>query len=441
MHDHDVFGDIGGEHPRMVVRAAVVVQEEPLDTPQPVELDPFREVVGIVAIDGAGGQISSVTIGRHLGPHSMESLDVFTQDELDDALARPDVIPVCAGDGAFVVAGDQFVRAADSARVTIGDTAAVEAGGWTTIVATDRTHVRAQHAVTIDASGSARVSAGDRVFVRARDAADVMAAGHAIVEASDAATVTVTARATVRATDACKVRALSSARVTVSEEARAWAWGTAAVTARDNARIEAWGSATVIANGSGTVEARENAFVAAGGSVRVKAFGASMVRARGRAQIEAADGVSITRHSHGVEVTGGHVTDVVRFATAEEWCRHYGVDVVNGVATLYKAVDQDFNSYHGTSYRPGSEPYAPDWDGGERECGAGLHFSPRPVFALPRPGDSMRFVACPVRLEDMVAHPQGDYPDQVKARGVCGPVYEVHEDGTPVDPGTPDTHG
>ena len=44
----------------------------------------------------------------------------------------------------------------------------------------------------------------------------------------------------------------------------------------------------------------------------------------------------------------------------------------------------------------------------------------------------MRFVACPVRLEDMVVHPNGDYPDKVKVSGVCAPVYEVHEDGTPV---------
>ena len=84
----------------MVVRAPVVVQEEPLSPHQPVEFDPLRKIAGIASfgIDGAGGQISSVTIGQHLGPHSMESLDVFTQDELDDALARPDVIPVCAGD-------------------------------------------------------------------------------------------------------------------------------------------------------------------------------------------------------------------------------------------------------------------------------------------------------------------------------------------------------
>jgi hypothetical protein len=46
----------------------------------------------------------------------------------------------------------------------------------------------------------------------------------------------------------------------------------------------------------------------------------------------------------------------------------------------------------------------------------------------------MRFVACPVRVEDIVPHPRGVYPDKVKARGVCAPVYEVDEDGTPVGP-------
>ena len=193
--------DIGREHLAVVVLAAVVVEEEALDADQSVELDPFREVGRLVAIDRAGGQISSTTVDRHLGPHSMESLDVFTQDELDDALARPDVIPVCAGDGAFVVAGDQFVRAADLAHVTIRDTVAAEAGGGTTIIATDGTHVRALQGATIDASDSARISAGDRVFVRARDAADVTATTDSVVEALDAATVTVMARASARVTD------------------------------------------------------------------------------------------------------------------------------------------------------------------------------------------------------------------------------------------------
>ena len=35
----------------------------------------------------------------------MESPDVFSQEELDAALARGDGIPMCAGDGEFVVSG------------------------------------------------------------------------------------------------------------------------------------------------------------------------------------------------------------------------------------------------------------------------------------------------------------------------------------------------
>ena len=326
------------------------------------------------------------------------------------------------------------MRAADSAHVTIRDTVAAEAGGWTTIVATDRTHVRALQAATIDASGSARISAGDRVFVRARDTADVTATTDSVVEALDAAKVTVMARASVRATDACRVRALSSAQVTASGQARVWAWGRASVTGLDASEIEAWGSATVMATGSGKVEARENAFVAAGGSVRVRAFGAAMVRARGRAQIEATDGVSITRHSLAATVSGGHVTDAIRFATPEEWCEYYGIEVDERRRHSLQGRRRGLQLIPRHLLPAGHGALRADWDGGERECGGGLHFSPRPTFALPHPDDSMRFVACPVRLADMVVHPQGDYPDQVKARGVCGPVYEVHEDGTPVDP-------
>ena len=310
------------------------------------------------------------------------------------------------------------MRAADSAHVTIRDTVAAEAGGWTTIVATDRTHVRALQGATIEASGSARISAGDRVFVRARDAADVRATTDSVVEALDAATVTVLARATVRATDACRVRALASAQVTASGHARVWAWGRASVTALDASEIEAWGAATVMATGSGKVEARGSATVAAGGSVRVRAFGAAGGAGRGRAQIEATDGVSIIRHSLAATVSGGHVTDAVRFATPEEWCEYYGIDVDNGIGSSTRPSTKTSTRTTAPPTGPVQSPCAPDWDGGDRECGGGLHFSPRPTFALPAPGRLDALRRLPVRLVDMVVHPQGDYPDQVKARGV-----------------------
>ena len=362
----------------------------------------------------------------------MESLDVFTQDQLEEALARPDVIPVCSGEGSFEVGGDHFVRGADSARIRLRDSAAVEAGGRTSVVASDTTEVTARHSATVELSDSARARAYGRVSVRAMDHARVTAAGETIVEATDEASVTVLSMAIVRATDRCSVRALANARVHLSGDARAWAWGTCAVRALDSASVSAWGSASVLATGSAVVEARENAVVVAGGSVVVRAFGAAMVRARGKAHVDGADGVSVMRHGGGV-VHGSGIAEPTRFTTPAEWCAYYGVAVENGVATLYKALNEDFVSYHGTSYLPGTEPAAEDWDGGERECGGGLHFSPLPTLALPHPDDVMRFVACPVRLDDMAVHPNGHYPATVKARRVCAPVYEVHEDRSRVE--------
>jgi hypothetical protein len=362
----------------------------------------------------------------------MESRDVFTQAELEQVLGQAELIPICAGDGEFTVTGEHFVRAADSARVFAADGVAVEAGGAATITARGRTHVTARNSVTVDAADTAVVIAGNHVFVRARGRARVTAGAYAIVEAADETFVVAQARAAVRAADRCRVRALLNARVNLAGDARAWVWGMSSAQASDRSAVTAWGSANVFATDSARVEALENAIVVAGASTTVRAFGTVMVRARGRARVDATDGVAVMRHGRGVELSGGTAREAGRPRTAAEWCVHYGVPVENGVATLYKAVDENFDSYHGTSYRPGSEPYADDWDGGERECGHGLHFSPRPTFALPVPEDQMRFVACPVRVEDIVIHPDGAYPNKVKARAVCGPVHEVDEDGTPV---------
>jgi hypothetical protein len=362
----------------------------------------------------------------------MESLDVFTQKELDDALARPDVIPVCSGDGSFEVGGEHFVRAADWARVTLRDSASAEAGGWAAVVASGSTAVVARDSVQVSLSDAARARVIDRVQATARDRARITAAGDSLVDAGGEAFVTATSLAIVAAGDRCSVRALSNSRAHLSGEARAWAWGTAVVRALDSASVSAWGSASVFATGTGSVEAREQAMVVAGGSTAVRAFGMAMVRARAKARVEAAATVAVTRHGAGMSVaTTGVIDAVLRFQTPEEWCAYYGVDVRDGVATLYKAVEDDFTTWHGGSYQPGTEPVAHDWDGGEQECGGGLHLSPLPTLALPHPDDVMRFVACPVRLTDIAVHPNGIYRDKVKARAVCAPVYEVNEDRTP----------
>jgi hypothetical protein len=161
----------------------------------------------------------------------------------------------------------------------------------------------------------------------------------------------------------------------------------------------------------------------------VTALGSTIVSVQGAAKVRASDHVVIRRQGISSEVTGGVVTQVPALTTAEEWCAFFGVEVEQGVATLYKAVDADFISRYGMSYAPGTQPQAPDWDGGAEDCGGGLHFSPSPSLALEYEPHAERYVACPVRLEDIVVSSAPRFQSKVKAKGVSAPVYEVDESG------------
>ena len=157
--------------------------------------------------------------------------------------------------------------------------------------------------------------------------------------------------------------------------------------------------------------------------------------ARGSAHVEASQYVAVHQHSDIAVVIGGTVIRVRKPTTSIEWCAFYGVPTNghDGVVILYKAVRDDYRSARGGHYAPGTTYEAEDWDGGQVECGAGLHLSPHPAMAQDFDGDATRFVACPVALED-IRPPRNDdrYPAKVKARRICGPISEVDRDGKPV---------
>ncbi len=184
-------------------------------------------------------------------------------------------------------------------------------------------------------------------------------------------------------------------------------------------RVEAYGSSSprVVASDSS--------------SPRVEAYGSSspLVEASDSAAVVTAGRVTVTRGSGAqhVEITA----KAAAWRTPAEWCEFYGVAVVDGIATLYKAVESDWRGERKTSvtYRPGEQPQAPDWDGGEAECGGGLHFSPRPAMALRFCVGAEHFLACQVRLSEMAVHPGGSHPTKCKAVGVCAPLVEVDIDG------------
>lgn len=176
--------------------------------------------------------------------------------------------------------------------------------------------------------------------------------------------------------------------------------------------IVAWGSSAAY------MDARAFARALIRGSVMVNAWPTATVVCQGK--------------------TGWHVDGVepkvIDISSARAWCDYYGVEVVDGIATVYKALDGDFHSRGNTYYTPGTAPSAPDWDGGAKECGGGLHFSPHPKIALNFKSNATRFVACGVALADMRApHGNDEYPEKIKARRVTRPCVEVTRDGDPMD--------
>ena len=166
---------------------------------------------------------------------------------------------------------------------------------------------------------------------------------------------------------------------------------------------------------------------------RVEAYDSSQLSVTGRVSGSATPQVAVLIEGEAPEIAGGQQTRVMR-STVEQWCAYYGVPIRDGVVTLFKAVGDDFYTVgnYRFAYLPGTTPVAPDWDGGKAECGGGLHFSPRPRAALKFAREATRFVACPVAVSDLAVHPNGNYPEKVKAKGCCAPVWECDEDGEAV---------
>jgi hypothetical protein len=216
--------------------------------------------------------------------------------------------------------------------------------------------------------------------------------------------------------------------------------GSASVVARESASVVAWESASVVARGSASVVAWESASVEARESASVVAWGSASVRAHTRSKIKASKSAVVMQHSADAKITGGRVLDMTPPRTARDWCEFHGVEIRKGgglskklkgqdVAILFKALGEGYMAGHGFSYVPGTAPEAPDWDGGKRECGGGLHFSPHPVMAEEFKESPKHFVACPVLVSEIVVHPEGTHPQKVKAPRVCAPLWECDRDG------------
>jgi len=229
-----------------------------------------------------------------------------------------------------------------------------------------------------------------------------------------------------------------SSHVVARDSSHVVAWGSSHVEARGSSHVVARSSSRVEAGDSSHVVARSSSHVVAGDSSHVVATASSHVVARdsshvvawGSSHVEASKYVAVNLHSQNVTLDAqGHVIDLtgIDFNDPAAWCEFHGVEVEDGIAYLYKAVDDDWKSGYGTSYEPGATPEAPDWNT-HRQCGGGLHFCVRPSLALRFNADATRFLKCGVRLDEMVT-----MDDKVKAKRVVVPCVEVDRFGAVVE--------
>jgi len=165
----------------------------------------------------------------------------------------------------------------------------------------------------------------------------------------------------------------------------------------------------------------------------VVAKGTVQLTVRGAVAVVAAAMVAICILGGNPTIEGGGYVVRVDRKTPQTWCEYYGAETSGDFALLYKGVRENYHSKYDFDYTLGTCPEAPDWDGMARECGGGLHFSPYPAMAIEFDSEIKRYLACPVRLDEMVVHPDGDYPQKCKAKRVALPCWEVDRYGKPVE--------
>jgi hypothetical protein len=208
------------------------------------------------------------------------------------------------------------------------------------------------------------------------------------------------------------------------------AWGSSHVEAWGSSHVVARGSSHVVARASSHVVAWDSSHVEARDSSHVEAWGSSHVEARDSSHVDAGEFTAVHLHSQRVKLTGGTVIDMTSFDRndAVTWCDFVGVMVVDGVATLYKAVDDNLqagHNYRTTTYSLGETITCPDWRD-DNDCGGGLHLSPTPSAASSYNNQATRWLRVEANVTDL--RPIGD---KCKVRE-CRVVAEVDRRGREV---------
>ena len=197
---------------------------------------------------------------------------------------------------------------------------------------------------------------------------------------------------------------------------------------RDNASAVLWGNARAVLWDNASAVLRGNASADLWGNAR------AVLRDNARADLSR--WTCAWRHSTGASTTGpGHVIDMttVDLTDPAAWCEHVGATVVDGRATLFKALDGDLTAGHSdtlTRYLPGSTVTAPDFAADNR-YGRGLHLAPTTSCATSYRVDAKRWVRVEVPVGELRPILDGG-PAKCKVRS-CVVVAEVDRYGRDVE--------
>ena len=168
-----------------------------------------------------------------------------------------------------------------------------------------------------------------------------------------------------------------NSRAVLWENSHATLRGNASATLRENASAELWENASAELWGNSRAELWENASAELWENSRAKLWGNSRAELWRNSRAELSRFTVAWLHSSSAKATGtGHVIDVTDAAlsTPDAWAEYHGVKVVDGIATVYKALYDHFGTgrlgWEG-KYAPGETPEAPDWRD-DASCGGGF---------------------------------------------------------------------
>lgn len=252
------------------------------------------------------------------------------------------------------------------------------------IVVKDASYVRVVGSSWVSASGNSSVVACDSAYVRAYDDSCVVAYDSARVYAFHSSRVAAHDYSKVMAESSSNISAYGNAQVIARGYSKIQAYSKARVEAYDFARVEAYNTTSVSAYKHSYVVAYDYSRVKAYDFAQVKAVDEARVEAYGFAQVMAYNWVRVIGHGNARLIcmsdeaklyTTENACIVTPPQTAKEYVDHYGIEVRDGYAILYKAVDRNLCAFYDKTfkYRIGETVTAECDPSPNVSCSKGLH--------------------------------------------------------------------